>query len=355
MPKEGSNGFYRAYADRWYLDRANRDTYLERLAAGDIGVSGNLGLPNNKAVQIKDSGGTLFSLLTLNTNDHTFLHVKEGKVIYLARDKGTVEVSFFGGTVAGVKTSYWDSMAALVGTPLVDSPIIFMRNGTWDTTLAANRFLGAEIKTVAVTSGTLAQQAGYLALGYGIFNTDNFAGISGLLKLVQQAGPLYHVEIGRNDSGLVNAAVNDMLRLTAGMGDTNVSANFGFGLPVYLSNNAHEVEERISLDFSVVNVINGGEWAAIDFNIQAAGTLARRLRLAGDYMEATEPLYFTGSDDLASTADYVMLGGYEISPGHRALVISSEEAVVVGVAVASTHKYPVRINGVTYNLLLSNV
>ena len=44
MPKEGSNAFYRAYADRWYLDRANRDTYLARQAAGDILLSGNLAL-----------------------------------------------------------------------------------------------------------------------------------------------------------------------------------------------------------------------------------------------------------------------------------------------------------------------
>ena len=45
MSKEGSNAFYRAYADRWYLDRANRDTYLARQAAGDILLSGNLALP----------------------------------------------------------------------------------------------------------------------------------------------------------------------------------------------------------------------------------------------------------------------------------------------------------------------
>ncbi len=42
MAKEGSNAFYRAYADRWYLDRANRDTYLARQAPGDIILSGHL-------------------------------------------------------------------------------------------------------------------------------------------------------------------------------------------------------------------------------------------------------------------------------------------------------------------------
>jgi hypothetical protein len=69
----------------------------------------------------------------------------------------------------------------------------------------------------------------------------------------------------------------------------------------------------------------------------------------------TTDITFNASVDSAAVADTVSLGGFDISAGHRALAISSEEVVVAGVAVASTHKYPVRINGATYNILLSNV
>lgn len=46
MAKFGVTKAYRFYADRFYLDRANRDTYLKRDSAGNIGISGNLGLPD---------------------------------------------------------------------------------------------------------------------------------------------------------------------------------------------------------------------------------------------------------------------------------------------------------------------
>ena len=45
MAKLGVTKAYRFYADRFYLDRANRDTYIARNAAADILLSGNLALP----------------------------------------------------------------------------------------------------------------------------------------------------------------------------------------------------------------------------------------------------------------------------------------------------------------------
>ena len=45
MAKFGVTKAYRYYADRFYLDRANRDTYLARQAAGDLLTSGHLYLP----------------------------------------------------------------------------------------------------------------------------------------------------------------------------------------------------------------------------------------------------------------------------------------------------------------------
>ena len=62
---------------------------------------------------------------------------------------------------------------------------------------------------------------------------------------------------------------------------------------------------------------------------------------------------FNGSNDSAAVADEVAIGGYEISAGHRALAISSEEAVVTETDETKfSHKIPVRINGATYNMML---
>lgn len=66
-------------------------------------------------------------------------------------------------------------------------------------------------------------------------------------------------------------------------------------------------------------------------------------------------LSFTGSVDSAAVADEVSLGGYEISAGHRALAISSEEVVVTEAIGASDRTLPVRINGVTYKIHLTAV
>lgn len=62
-------------------------------------------------------------------------------------------------------------------------------------------------------------------------------------------------------------------------------------------------------------------------------------------------IMFAASQDSAAVADQVSLGGYEISAGHRALAISSEE-VVITEALTADRSYPIRINGVTYKMML---
>jgi hypothetical protein len=64
------------------------------------------------------------------------------------------------------------------------------------------------------------------------------------------------------------------------------------------------------------------------------------------------PLEISDDESLDAVANLVKIGAYEISAGHRALAISSEEVVVAAVGVASTEKYPVRLNGVTKNFML---
>ena len=62
---------------------------------------------------------------------------------------------------------------------------------------------------------------------------------------------------------------------------------------------------------------------------------------------------FTTSHETLAVADEVAIGGYEISAGHRALAISSEEVVVTETDETKfSHKIPVRWNGATYNLML---
>lgn len=84
----------------------------------------------------------------------------------------------------------------------------------------------------------------------------------------------------------------------------------------------------------------GSGYAQVD----TTGALALLLKAA---------LKFDQTDDSAAVADEVSLSGYEISEGHRALAISSEEVVVVETDETKfSHKLPVRINGATYNLML---
>jgi hypothetical protein len=45
MPEEGSNVWFGAYADRFYLDRANKDSWLYRYSAATIGVNSGLLVP----------------------------------------------------------------------------------------------------------------------------------------------------------------------------------------------------------------------------------------------------------------------------------------------------------------------
>lgn len=45
MPKEGSNAWYRAYADRFYLNKANKDLYLYRSSSTKLGLSSGLVVP----------------------------------------------------------------------------------------------------------------------------------------------------------------------------------------------------------------------------------------------------------------------------------------------------------------------
>lgn len=90
-----------------------------------------------------------------------------------------------------------------------------------------------------------------------------------------------YFQIGRNDTGVATNAVTDMLVLQAGAGATNVAAGFGYGISVKLSNDAHEVEERASLDWVLFNATNGSESARLDINLMNAGTMTNPIFIKG--------------------------------------------------------------------------
>ena len=69
-------------------------------------------------------------------------------------------------------------------------------------------------------------------------------------------------------------------------------------------------------------------------------------------LKSTGQLTFPLSINSAAVVDEVSIGGYDISAGHRALAISSEEVVVAAVGIASAFAYPVEINGTAYDILM---
>jgi len=83
----------------------------------------------------------------------------------------------------------------------------------------------------------------------------------------------------------------------------------------------------------------------IEFNVTSSYTKAARVDTKG--------ITFVTSIDSGAVADQVSICGYDISAGHRALSLSCEEVVVTEVDETKfSHKLPVRINGVTYNIML---
>jgi len=110
------------------------------------------------------------------------------------------------------------------------------------------------------------------------------------------------------------------------------------------------------IDAVYVNIGDGTESVRFDFYGMDAGApdnLALTISGSGILLP-DHSISFGSSVDSAAVADYVSISGYEISAGHRALAISSEEAVLVEADETKfSHKYPVRINGTTYYMMLT--
>lgn len=75
--------------------------------------------------------------------------------------------------------------------------------------------------------------------------------------------------------------------------------------------------------------------------------------LASQDVEIGRNFTTSSNASIATAADVVKFGGYDIAAGRRTLALGTEEAVAVDVVAASTHTLTVRINGVNYKILLS--
>jgi hypothetical protein len=183
--------------------------------------------------------------------------------------------------------------------------------------------------------------------------TDTGVGLVSTITNVAGADP--YVMIGRDDTGVALNAVTDMLVLQGGGGSGNELAGQGVGISFKLGNSASEVEERASIDAVLQTNTNGGESSYLAFSVAAYPTMTDIMRIYtfGAFLSAGA--YYCGTSvDVAASPDQVGIGGYEISAGHRALAIGCEEVVVVDVDETKfSHKLPVRINGATYNIMLT--
>ena len=93
------------------------------------------------------------------------------------------------------------------------------------------------------------------------------------------------------------------------------------------------------------------ENARLDFFFN--GTRAGHITATG--LTTTGSFTLTDSVDSAAVADQVSIGGFELSAGNRALAWSQEAVVVTAVTEADySHAVPVRINGVTFNIMMAS-
>jgi hypothetical protein len=104
-----------------------------------------------------------------------------------------------------------------------------------------------------------------------IMARDNGVALVEVASVESAANPFF--QIGRSDTGVSTSTTTDHFYLQAGAGANNVSAGFGLGVPVYLSNGAHEVEERGSLDWVLETATDGAEDASLVVRLQDGGTV----------------------------------------------------------------------------------
>ncbi len=188
---------------------------------------------------------------------------------------------------------------------------------------------------------------------------DTAVGLVEVAAVQGAADPYFR--IGRDDTGVALNAVTDMLAIQSGGGGGNAAVGMGAGIAFNLSNSAHEVEKRGWMGCSLTAETNGAESSKLEIGLMKSGAAPTiigtfygtgGLALKGDMLLSSGVFQSTFNYCPDSVADTVGVGGYDMSAGHRALAIGTEEVAVVAAAGASDVYMPIRWNGVTYKLLL---
>ncbi len=107
---------------------------------------------------------------------------------------------------------------------------------------------------------------------------------------------------------------------------------------------------KSSLDFLINGVLilrlqNNNGTPNVDFT--NAGN-----QLQGPSIAVDGTIYLRSNEDNAQSVDRVKLSGYDIAAGRRTLDLAVEENVAVDVGLVSANSLSVRINGVTYKIML---
>ena len=106
-----------------------------------------------------------------------------------------------------------------------------------------------------------------------------------------------------------------------------------------------------TMDTDATNVEVGRCQGAADPYFSLGGSQEFKFYYSGTNDFAYNVMFSVSVDSVAVT-DQVSVGGFDISAGHRALAISSEEVVVTEAIGASDRTLPIRINGATYKMML---
>ena len=122
MAKFGVTKAYRYYADRFYMDRANRDVYLYRDSNGELKLSGykDIKLIRKTADEVLNNDNTL------QNDDELIVPVLANEVYFFiasVRFKSATAADFkMGWSVPSGTTMYWHSQALWYGVGVGSSP-----------------------------------------------------------------------------------------------------------------------------------------------------------------------------------------------------------------------------------------